>query len=696
MTRPARLAWSILAATLVLLAAQSYLVIASHTPLRSDNTDLNTFPIITLGTGLGALVGALVASRHPGNRVGWLFCVGQLGTALGLAADAFGAAVQFHGQPAPTWTLEPAVVLSYSMGAVWALTVVSATFLVVPDGRLPSRRWRPVAWALPVPFAISTIVLVTYASMHHLEEHQDESKVASGYVLLLAASWVLLALTFVATTTSLVLRLRRSDGVLRQQLRWMAAAATALLIGTLLEISKPIAGNQPWAWLLDVPLHVGYVSVPVAAGVAVLRYRLYDIDVVISRAALLALLLTFVTTCYVVAVVSIGGLLGHRVSESFTASLLVTAVVALAFQPLRLWAGRLADRAAYGRRAAPYIALAELSRRLGESPDPAALLPTVAEAAAHAVGASRARAVLHVDTGPNRSAAWPAADPAAGLTPAPGSTSSVEVPITAQGERLGTIAVEMPAGRALRGGDTALLLDLANQSAIAFRNARLSAELAGRVEQLRLGTVELVESRRRLITAGDAERRRLEGAIARDVVPHLEPLPGALARLACDWQQDDAVRLEPLVAASAAALEALREITRGVFPAQLVRAGLGAALASYLGRAGSLGHVAVDPTAVARRFDPRVEAAAYFCVAEAVQSLQSPIEVDVAAPDAQLVLQVRGRPNGALAMTQIRDRIEAAGGTVRHEMRDDRTLIDVRLPATAAGSVTTTPVGVSS
>jgi hypothetical protein len=679
MTRPARLAWSLFAATLVLLAAQTYFVIASHTPLRSDDLGLNSFPIITVGAALGALIGAVLVSRHPGNRVGWLFCAGQLGTAIGLAADAFGTAAQFHGQPAPGWTLEPAVVLSYSMGAVWALTIVSAIFLVVPDGRLPSRRWRPVALALPLPLAVSTIVLVVFAATHHLEVNQDESKVAWYYVFPLGASWVVLALTLAATTTSLVLRLRRSQGVLRQQLRWIATAATALLIGTVLAISSPAAGKASWTWVLYVPLYLAYVSFPLAAGIAVLRYRLYDIDVVISRAALLALLLAFVTAGYVVAVVTIGGLLGDRVSQSFGASLLVTAVVALAFQPVRLWAVRLADRAAYGRRAAPYEALAELSRRLGDSPDPETLLPTVAEAAGFAVGATRVRVALHIGSGPDRTASWPA-------SPASGSAAGVdvvEVAVTDHEERLGVIAVEMPTGRPLRGADTALLLDLADQAAIAFRNAGLSTELAGRVEQLRQGTRELVESRRRLITAGDAERRRLERAIARDVVPHLEPLPGALARLARDWHADDAGRLDPLVASSTAALESLREITRGVFPAQLVRGGLGPALASYLGRSESKGQLTLDPAAADRRFDPRVEAAAYFCVVEAAESLQPPIAVDVTAPDGQLLLQVRGRQHRTLAMSQIRDRVEAAGGTVLHEVRADGTLIDVRLPATA-------------
>jgi signal transduction histidine kinase len=207
----------------------------------------------------------------------------------------------------------------------------------------------------------------------------------------------------------------------------------------------------------------------------------------------------------------------------------------------------------------------------------------------------------------------------------------------------------------------------ADQAAIAFRNAALSTELAGRVEELRLGTLELVESRRRLITAGDAERRRLERAIARDVVPHLEPLPGALSALARDWHIDDAPQIEPLVAAANLSLESLREITRGVFPAQLVRGGLGPALASFLGRSDSKGHLSLDPRAADRRFDARVEAAAYFCVAEAAQSLQTPIEVDITAPASLLVLRVGGRTQGALAMSHIRDRVEAASGTVTHE-----------------------------
>src|SRR5690606_20325572 len=138
--------------------------------------------------------------------------------------------------------------------------------------------------------------------------------------------------------------------------------------------------------------------------------------------------------------------------------------------------------------------------------------------------------------------------------------------------------VEMPTGRPLRTGEHRLLADLADQAGLAFRNARLAAELSEQVEQLARRTHELAESRRRLISAGDAERRRLERAIARQVILHLTALPDHLRGLSALNHQGavalDAARLQPLVDTLTAALEELRDITRGVFPAQLARSGL--------------------------------------------------------------------------------------------------------------------------
>jgi signal transduction histidine kinase len=350
----------------------------------------------------------------------------------------------------------------------------------------------------------------------------------------------------------------------------------------------------------------------------------------------------------------------------------------MAFQPVRRRVVTIADRLAFGAAAAPYEALADFSRRLGDSPDPSAVLSTVADAAANAVNASRASVVLHVDAGPDRQAVWP---PFGENDPA---SACVEVPVVNRGERLGSITVVMPAGRPLRSREQRLLADLADQAGMAFRNARLTAELSGQVEQLGQRTRELTESRRRLISAGDAERSRLERAIARQVLQHLAPVPNRLEELSGPNARvptgPETSPLEPLIASLNAALEALREITRGVFPAQLARAGLPAALASLLARTGSTQRLVVEKAANGRRFDPRIEAAAYFCVAEAARDLEDPVAVAMTVHDDRLSLVVSGNDGGELPLGHMRDRVEAAGGSVSTTCGHGRTVVEIRGP----------------
>ena len=194
-------------------------------------------------------------------------------------------------------------------------------------------------------------------------------------------------------------------------------------------------------------------------------------------------------------------------------------MVALAFQPLRRRLVRVADRLAFGVAAAPYEALADFSRRLGESPDPSTFLPAVAEAAGQAVNANRAVVVLHLDLGPDLTPSGPPT----------GWTGSRPL-LGGPGPRPRRKAWHHRGGHAVRDAhfvprEQRLLADLADQAGLAFRNDRLTAELPGQVAQVSRRTRELSESRRRLISAGDAERSRLERAIARQVLPHLEPLP---------------------------------------------------------------------------------------------------------------------------------------------------------------------------
>ena len=397
---------------------------------------------------------------------------------------------------------------------------------------------------------------------------------------------------------------------------------------------------------------------------------------IINRALVVTLATTLVAVGYVLVVVAVG-LVVDGGTTGFWPSLLATAVVALAFQPLRSRVVRIADRLAFGAAAAPYEALADFSRRLGESPDPTELLPSVAEAAGRAVRARRATVVLEVDAGPDLSASWPAG--AADNRAYP----ELAMPVLHLGERLGTVSLAMPAGQPLRPRELGLLADLADQAGLAFRNARLTAELSGQVDQLTQRTVELDNSRRRLISASDAERSRLEQAIARQVVPHLQPLPDRLAELSSPSSAAtgaDAAALDPLVISLNTAVEALREITRGVFPAQLARSGLPTAVSSLLARTASTHRLVVEDSAASRRFDPRVEAAAYSCVAEAIRYLGEPVLVVLAVEGDRLRVAVSGREDGALPLSHIRDRVEATGGSVSTDCQEHRVELEAWLP----------------
>ena len=137
-----------------------------------------------------------------------------------------------------------------------------------------------------------------------------------------------------------------------------------------------------------------------------LRHRLLEIDLIVNRALMVALAAGLAAIGYVVVVVVIGSAVGAGAGGLWP-SLIATALVAMAFQPLRRRVVWLADRLAFGAAAAPYEALADFSRHLGDRPDPASLLPAVADAAAHAVNARRAVVSIRVEAGPDRVATWP-------------------------------------------------------------------------------------------------------------------------------------------------------------------------------------------------------------------------------------------------------------------------------------------------
>lgn len=665
-----RLAWLLFGLTVAAAVGQTVLL-STYRPLLSARAFNSGWPIITLSAIAGAFMGALVISRYPGHRVGWLLSVGQFGTAIGLFCDSIGGRMltaDIHS--AAGHRAELGAVL---FSATYSFALTAALFLLVPDGRLLSRRWR-------IPLCLSWLGLglqlaaVLATDPADVQRDGETSHVGALANVLFASAIISILLALVAGAVALVLRLRRATGVTRLQLRWIATSATALagyLLALLIASVFLPTPQTTSSVAVSVPLFLIWASLPVSTGVAILRYRLYDIDIIINRAVLLTVATAVVGVGYVGLVVGVTRAAGIK-SPGSLPSLLGIVLVALAFQPLRRRVVGLADRLAYGARAAPYDALSDFSRRLGQSPAPSELLPSVAQAAGMAVAARSVLVRLEVPGAAGLSATWSgastdhhAADHHATDHHATDHHADVAVAVTDPSGRLGSIEVTMPPGRSPRSDDLRLLHDIAEQAALGFRNARLEAELAAHVQALDQRTDELDSSRRRLIEAGDAQRRRLVTVLSREVLPSLQELPAALDDVRGTGSATFAVgRLDRLVSEVTDALEALRELTRGVFPTLLIRSGLGPALSSYASRIGRAAALLVDSGAAGPRFSARAEAAAYFCVTEALRVGAGDLTVRVGVEGSDLVVEIRGQRIDGMDREAMADRVEALGGSM--------------------------------
>ncbi|MDX6203286.1 MAG: hypothetical protein QOJ83_2786 [Frankiales bacterium] len=669
-----RIAWTLVVVSVV-CAVLDTVITAEHAPLLSEQVwARHGWPLVSLATLGSALMGALIVSRYPRHPIGWLLVVAGV-SSISVMAEAYSLWPPVGAGHTALIAGHVAGWVSALLGAPLAMTAVIVIFLIAPDGRLLSRRWRWAARTAVLGFALYTAAVLSQSPTAY-DIGQRDLPTATQVVVSIGITLMILSL--VASVVGLVLRLARTQGETRRQLLWVAASA-AMLATTFvwLLVTQQVNGGED-SLASATPIYAAYLSVPICTAVAVLRHRLFDIDLIVNRALVVFLATAVVSGAYVLLVVVLGSALGG--DKGYWPSLLATAVVALAFQPLRRRVVRVADRLAFGAAAEPYDALADFTRRLGESPDPSELLPAVAEAAANAVSARRVTVELALPFRAAETATWPA-----GAVAGAGPTASI--PVADDSELLGSLVVEMAPGHALRGKDTALLRDLADQAVIAFRNARLSAELSHRVEELDLQTRALEESRRRLITAGDAERRRLERAVTRDVARHLQLMPAQLDELARGTVGPVTAELvQPLRAQAEAALEALREITRGVYPVQLGRSGLEPALRSLLGRTGGT-TLHVDAGTGLPRSEARVEAAAYFCVAEAVRDLGGPVEVSLARREESLVVVIDGQDASELPLANMRDRAEALGGTISSRRAEGRHSLEVRLPAPVAAGI---------
>ncbi len=674
----ARIAW-VLAGLTAAMTVVDIAVTAAYRPLLSEEAVAeHGFPFANAAVLGSAVLGALVISRDHRHVVGWLLNLIGVTGAFSLMLEAYSIWVVSDGGPGSTAVAGVLGLTASVVGGQFAIGGLALLFLLAPDGRLLSPRWRYVAVAVPIGVVLCAISLLAGDPRKFDIQGIQTGPVREGTFTL---GFALICVGLVGAVISMLVRLRRSRGEERQQVRLIALAVGLLLLGivSLFVVQTLNGGRQTWA--ASLPLYVAYVILPLALGVAVLRYRLYDVGIFINRAAVLAIGTAFAAVGYVVLVVVVGGQVDSR-TGGFAVSLLGTAVVALAFQPLRRWVVHLANRLAYGHRARPYVALSDFSSRLVVMPTADALLPAVADAAGRAVSARGSSVVLDVPGADAVSADWGDAER--------GTTLPYDVPIRSSGAVLGHITVLVPKGRAVRAADARLLQALADQTAVAFRNIAMEAELAVRVAALDRTTDELADSRARLIDADDAARRTLEAAIARDVFPRLVTLPAELARAGRTIASLLRLRRPRPRRPGARHQHRPRVAPRAHAgglpdPARADRARAGTAVVPGAERAGAR-------PADARRSGrpavlPRIEAAVYFCCSEAARALSEHSAVSLGLDGADLVLRVTGITDDRMDWLAIEDRVAAVDGTLTREVGAMTVVIPEASAAVAVGDV---------
>ncbi|MEX2624161.1 MAG: histidine kinase [Acidimicrobiia bacterium] len=634
---------------------------------------------------IAAPMSALILTHSQGNLLGRLMMAASL---LFVGSILAWSVVDITGTPEQSAWAEAV----FTMGGLVGGLLVPFIILRFPDGKPITRRWRiaeGIAIAAMVIGSLATLLNGGWGGDVSVAERPSPLRAVTypmGDILAAVFTPLLLA-TLTGAAVSIFIRYRRSAGEARQQLKFLMVAAAVAFAGA---VAAGGTFTQAWENLVG---GLGFTMIPVAVAVAILKFRLFDIDVVISRTLVYGLLALFIGGVYVAIVVGVGGLVGGVGEGDTVLSVVATAVVAIGFQGVRRWLERLANRLVFGRRASPYQVLSDFSRRLAATDE--GLIDQVARSLADGTSAQSAAVWVRVGDGFERSSVWPPDGEAVDPVPVGVDESPVdEIPgvdrtvwVTHDGERLGALTLTFPRGQAPTSVDDRLLAELAAGMGLALRNAVLTQSLRDRIAELR-------ESRRRIVAVQDQTRRRLERDLHDGAQQQLVALKVKLAlarRLAANGAAPRTSEvLEGLNSEAEAAIQSMRDFARGIYPPLLESEGLAAAVGAHARKCPI--PVSVEVGGIGR-FGQQTEATVYFCIVEALANTvkharASSAHVTLGEADGHLTFTVADDGTGfdssgprGHGLTNISDRLDAAGGSLHlHTTPGGGTTLTGRLP----------------
>jgi len=676
---PRRWPWAVVAGFAALATYGSILL------FHNGESFVGQVPFI-VAFGMFCVVGALVVSQAPGNRIGGLLLYGSAVTAVSFAGGEL-VTMLFREGTTRGATIVIAALLSNMGWVIGIIPVLLFLPILFPDGHVLSPRWRPLVWV-----AVGLLVFLSCGILfgqRTLGGSVDSAHVANPlYVKAIGNLGIsdfvisaLLIVTLGAGVASLIIRFRRSSGVERQQIKWVAFSLLAVVVGFI--ATTVAAAFGVGAWFDNLVSGVAFITIPVAIGIAVLQYRLYDLDVVVKKALIAGTLAVIVIAVYAALVWAFGAVASGR--ESSVSLFVIALVLGLAFRPVARFARRIADRLVYGKRATPYEVLSEFSERVGDAYATDDVLERMAQILGQGVGGSSARVWLQVGGELRAVSSWPAGE----SLPAPLACTGDALPSMApetgfevrdRGSLLGALSVEMPPNDPMTPAKERLVRDLASQAGLSLRNVQL-------VEDLRA-------SQRRIVSAQDAERRRLERNIHDGAQQQLVALTVKM-RLARSLASKDTPKAEAMLAQmeteTHTALEDLRDLARGIYPPLLADKGLPAAIEAQANKSGL--PVTVSPDGVGR-YPEDVESAIYFSVLEALQNVAkyadaSHVDVSLSARNGSVRFEVHDDGGGfdpsrtgyGTGLQGMADRLSALGGSMEVRSRPGGgTSVDGEVP----------------